>query len=72
MTTYVYTAKATKDGVGETGAVADLAGKYPLDYLLLHAYVQPEEQVMTGALGAPQSKGSIDSPTKVKPRSTTK
>jgi len=66
MPQYVYTAKAKVDGVGEAGSVADLGGKYPLDYLLLHEYVQIDEQVMSGALGSPESKGSVDSPKPVK------
>jgi len=38
-----------------------------MDYLLLHGYVQIDEQVMSGALGSPESKGSVESPKPVKP-----
>lgn len=69
---YVYTAKAKTDGVGEVGAVAEIPGKYPLDYLLLHGYVQTEENVMSGALSSPESKGNIESPKRVKPQGTAK
>jgi hypothetical protein len=67
MHQYVYTKRAKVDGVGEAGGVADIGGKYPLDYLLLHGYVQLDAQVMSGALGSPESNGRVESPTLGKP-----
>jgi hypothetical protein len=72
MLLYVYTKKGKTDGVGEIGEKAEPSDKHPLDFLLLHGYVQLEEQVMSGALASPEAKGAIDSPKRVKPMGATK
>jgi hypothetical protein len=72
MERYVYTTKAKNDRIGEAGEVVEVSDLHPLEFLLLHGYVELAAEVVMGALESPESKGSMDSPRRVKPRTAVK